>query len=61
MNFGKNIQSQQDYILCIDVDNHSKLQAKEDPATWSSWLETSCSSSCTTDSPQNRVVGTPEL
>jgi len=33
MNFGKNIQSQQDYILCIDVDNHSKLQAKEDPAT----------------------------
>lgn len=52
--------SQQYYILRMDMNNHSKLQAKENPATWSSWLETGCSSSCTTCSPQNLVVVAPE-
>lgn len=59
MNFRKNMLSQQDYILHVDVNNN-KLQAKENPATWTSWLETRCSSSCTTCSPQNLGAEAPE-
>lgn len=32
MNFRKNMLSQQDYILHVDMNNN-KLQAKENPAT----------------------------
>lgn len=31
--------SQQEDILCIDMNNHSELQLQEDPATWSFCLE----------------------
>lgn len=48
--------SQQEDVLCIDMNSHGKLQLKVNPATWSSCLETSCSPSHTACSPQNLMV-----